>query len=159
MPRLTFSTVVDAPREAVWAWYDDVLTLPRITPPTTRVRLLTPPEPMRPGVRYLLEVRQPPVPIPLRWETIIVEHRPPEVFVDEQGKVGPFAHWRHEHQFEAMPDGRTLLRDTVIYDPPLGILGRIADALFIKRQLTAMFAYRHQKTREAFTVRPVPQLE
>jgi ligand-binding SRPBCC domain-containing protein len=156
MPRLEFEVVVDAPREAVWAFYDDVLTLPRITPPSTRVRLLTPPEPMREGARYMLQVIQPPLPLPVRWETVIVEYRAPELFVDEQGAVGPFSYWRHEHHFEEMPGGdRTLLRDRVTYDPPMGVLGFVADELFLRRQFTAMFRYHHKKTQEAFPSRRV----
>ena len=149
MPRLEFSTVIDAPRDAVWAFYDDVKTLPKITPPTTFVRLLTPPVPMSKGARFMLQIIQPPLPIPLKWETLIVEYQPPERFVDEQGKVGPFAYWRHEHRFEVVDDNRTRLIDRITYDPPFGLLGFIADQLFIRWQLTAMFGYRHRKTREA----------
>lgn len=104
---------------------------------------------MRTGAAYRLHVLQPPIPFPMPWDTIITEHMPPGRFVDIQGADGPFAYWRHEHGFEALPDGRTRIRDTVTYAPPLGLLGWIADRLFIERQLRAMFRYRHEKTREA----------
>ena len=82
----------------------------------------------------------------MRWETIITVHQPLHLFVDEQGK-GPFAYWRHEHYFDPLPDGATRLRDVIEYQPPFGILGRLADHLFIRRQLVALFAYRHEVTR------------
>ncbi|MBC8102973.1 MAG: SRPBCC family protein, partial [Cytophagales bacterium] len=138
MPRLEFAAEIDAPLETVWAFYDTVESLPKVTPPQTRVRIEGKPGVMTKGVRFTLVIQQPPVFVPLRWETVITAHEPPHRFVDEQGK-GPFAYWHHEHAFEATPRGRTLLRDTVTYTPPLGPLGVIADWLFIRRQLTAMF--------------------
>jgi ligand-binding SRPBCC domain-containing protein len=149
MSQLKFAAEIDAPLEAVWAFYDDIAALPLVTPPSTRVRRIGGgPEPSRltVGARFLLVVRQPPIFVPLRWETIITAHEPPFRFVDEQG-VGPFAFWRHEHVFSRTRRGRTLLQDTVTYTPPFGPLGWVADRLFLRRQLTAMFRFRHQATR------------
>jgi ligand-binding SRPBCC domain-containing protein len=146
MPRLEFSAEIEAPLETVWAFHDTVESMPKITPPQTKVRIEGKPGPMAKGVRFTLVIRQPPIFFPLRWETIITEYEPPYRFVDEQGK-GPFAFWRHEHIFERAPGNRTLLRDVVTYVPPFGLLGNIADTLFIRRQLNAMFAYRHAQTR------------
>lgn len=148
MPRLEFSVELNAPQQAVWDFYDTVQTLPRITPPATRVRVVNPPAQMERGSRFFLIVRQPPIFVPLRWETIITERDPPRLFVDEQGK-GPFAYWRHEHHFESLAFDRTRLRDVVTYTPPFWFLGAIADRLFIRRQLTALFAFRHEATRRA----------
>ena len=148
MPRLEFSADIAAPLERVWAFYDSVETLPKITPPSTKVTLIGAPEKMQAGVRFTLVVRQPPVFVPLRWETIITEHNPPHRFVDEQGK-GPFASWRHEHNFTVIGQNQTRITDIVTYTPPFWIFGQIADALFIRRQLTAMFAYRYEQTRKA----------
>jgi ligand-binding SRPBCC domain-containing protein len=147
MPRLEFAAEIDAPLEKVWAFHDTVESMPKITPPQTKVRIEGIPGAMAKGVRFTLVIRQPPIFIPLRWETIITEYEPPYRFVDEQGK-GPFAFWRHEHLFEHAARGRTLLRDIVTYTPPFGPLGTIADFLFIRRQLNAMFLYRHTRTRQ-----------
>ena len=148
MPRLEFVSVIHAPRARVWDFYDTVDNLPRITPPSTKVRVVDPPARMEAGIRFTLIVRQPPVFVPLAWETIVTRREPPVVWVDEQGR-GPFAYWHHEHHFDDLGDGTTRLRDEVTYRPPLGPLGTLADWLFIRRQLTALFAYRHQATREA----------
>lgn len=148
MPTLTFSADIAAPLETVWAFYDGVETLPKITPPSTKVTLIGAPDKMQKGSRFTLVVRQPPIFIPLRWETIITEHDPPRRFVDEQGK-GPFAHWHHEHKFDAIGPNQTRITDIITYTPPFWIFGQIADALFIRRQLTAMFAYRYEQTRKA----------
>ncbi len=147
MPTLEFTVEINAPLVRVWRFYDTLDGLLKVTPPETKVKILDPPSAIEQGARFTLVVRQPPLFVPLRWETIITEHRPPELFVDEQGR-GPFARWHHEHRFEALPECRTRLTDTITYTPPFGPLGKIADRLFIHAQLTKMFAYRHQKTRE-----------
>lgn len=149
MPRVEYILDIQAPLEKVWAFYDTIDSLIAVTPPATKVTVKDPPERMHEGATFTLIVRQPPIFVPLRWVTVISRREPPFCFVDEQVKgKGPFASWRHEHLFEAINDTQTRLRDIVTYTPPLGILGRIADALFIRRQLNQMFAYRHKITRE-----------
>jgi len=151
MPTLTFTADFAAPLEHVWELYDNLDTLIAVTPPTTKVRIENPPAKITAGSRFTLVVSQPPIYVPLKWETVIVDHEPPRRFVDEQGRFGPFAHWHHEHRFDPLSvelGGGTRLTDIVTYVPPFGILGKIADALFIRRQLVEMFAFRHKKTRE-----------
>ena len=147
MQHLRFTADFDAPLQTVWDFYDDVDTLLKITPPQSKVEVKNAPPKIKKGSRFTLIVRQPPIFIPLAWETIITVHDAPTLFIDEQGR-GPFAYWHHEHYFESLPNSRTRLTDTLSYLPPLGILGTMANALFIRSQLNAMFAYRHQKTRE-----------
>lgn len=69
-----------------------------------------------------------------RLTSRIVEFDKPKLFVDEMTK-GVFASMRHVHEFEAR-NKRTLMRDTVTWKSPLGILGVIADILFLKRYMT-----------------------
>lgn len=52
--------------------------------------------------------------IPMRWRTKITRWNPPYEFVDEQLK-GPYRAWIHQHTFEEMGDGQTLMRDRVCY--------------------------------------------
>jgi ligand-binding SRPBCC domain-containing protein len=54
----------------------------------------------------------------------------PGMFVDEMQR-GAFKRLRHLHLFE-VKDGGTLMRDELSFASPLGILGRIVDALFLK---------------------------
>lgn len=150
MPTLTFQTELAVSQEALWEFHNSPSALTRITPPGTRVRLLDPPKELGPGVAFTLVVSQPPVFVPLRWRCEFTVHEPPLRFVDRQVPgQGPFAHWEHEHRFESLGESRSRLTDTITYTPPLGPLGRLADALFLRRQLTQMFTWRHRVTREA----------
>jgi ligand-binding SRPBCC domain-containing protein len=161
MPTLQFAIVLAAPLDAVWAFHQDVSrALPALSPPGTDVRVVSADLPARVGQRVEVVARGP-LRLSIRMVARIVEFRPPAdpptpgsgsarsaLFVDEQ-EAGPFAAWRHEHRFEGVDDRTTRLTDRVTYRAPLGPLGWIADRLFVRRQLVAMFAYRHSATRRA----------
>jgi ligand-binding SRPBCC domain-containing protein len=63
----------------------------------------------------------------------IVEVDAPRRFVDELVRSA-FKRLRHEHDFEER-DGGTLMRDTLEWTSPFGILGRIADTLFVRKHM------------------------
>lgn len=60
---------------------------------------------------------------------------------------GAFRSFRHEHRFEAGGAG-TLMRDTFFYVSPLGIVGRLADELFLKRYMRRLLEERNAVIRE-----------
>jgi ligand-binding SRPBCC domain-containing protein len=97
------------------------------------------PEGMRDGALISYRVRIGPVPI--RWQTRIERWSPGEGFVDSQLR-GPYHCWWHEHRFVADGPTRTVMEDSVLYTPPLGLLGRIAHFLFIRSELHGIFAHR-----------------
>lgn len=86
--------------------------------------------------------------IPLKWVTEIKYVHENKFFVDEQ-RFGPYAMWHHEHHFEQTENG-ILMTDIVSYQLPLGILGRLAHVLFVKRQLEGIFDYRLKVVDEIF---------
>ncbi len=56
---------------------------------------------------------------------------------------GAFAWMAHDHFFDAAPDGGTVLRDEFRFAAPLGILGRIAERLVLRRYMTRFLAARN----------------
>lgn len=76
-----------------------------------------------------------------RLTSKIVACERPRMFVDEMQR-GAFARWRHTHRFAQAEDGTTRIIDEVDYASPLGLLGKIADALFLKNYMTR-FLIRH----------------
>jgi hypothetical protein len=72
----------------------------------------------------------------------IIELEPPRRFVDEMVR-GAFRWLRHEHEFHIHARG-TLMRDVIQWRSPLGFLGRIADALFIKRHMESFVRTKQQ---------------
>jgi ligand-binding SRPBCC domain-containing protein len=78
--------------------------------------------------------------IPLNWITEITHIKKNKYFVDEQ-RIGPYKMWHHEHIFEQKEDG-ILMTDIITYVPPMGVLGKIANFLFINKKVNNIFDYR-----------------
>jgi ligand-binding SRPBCC domain-containing protein len=70
----------------------------------------------------------------------------PDYFVDEMEK-GIFKSFKHEHIFQEM-EGVTLMIDIFDYESPLGILGRIADKLFLERYMKRLLEKRNETIKE-----------
>ncbi|MET0457761.1 MAG: SRPBCC family protein [Ilumatobacteraceae bacterium] len=66
----------------------------------------------------------------------------PDHFVDEQTK-GPFKTFWHRHEFRTV-DGGTELHDTVRFEAPLGVLGRIAERVVLRRYMPHLIDVRNQ---------------
>jgi uncharacterized protein (TIGR01777 family) len=86
--------------------------------------------------------------VPIAWRSRIVDWRPGERFVDQQER-GPYRSWYHEHSFRAVGSS-TLMQDCVYYAPPLSLLGRLANRLFIVPTLQRIFRYRADVIRLRF---------
>lgn len=141
--RLERTQQIQRPLDAVFSFFADATNLEAITPRFLRFRILSPtPVEMRAGARidYAMSLFG----MPVRWRTRITEWEPGVRFVDEQ-EAGPYAVWRHTHEFE--PQGEaTLVRDVVDYAVPLGPLGALAHLLFVRRTLGRIFDFRRDVT-------------
>lgn len=86
--------------------------------------------------------------IPMRWKTIISQVEDYKSFTDFQ-KEGPYKHWNHFHEFISNENG-VLMKDTVDYELPLGILGKIVHQVFVKEKLKSIFDYRYRVLNDLF---------
>jgi ligand-binding SRPBCC domain-containing protein len=146
MHRLTTSLLVARPLDETFAFFADAANLQRITPPWLDFRIVTPlPVEMREGavIDYRIRMRG----LPMQWRSAITLWAPPYRFIDEQVK-GPYRSWRHTHGFREVPGG-TEVSDTVDYLVPGGPL---VNALFVRRELDAIFRHRQQATLDVFGV-------
>ena len=136
--------LVRGPVGEVFAFFSQARNLERITPPWLRFEVLTPdPIAMSAGtlIDYRLRVRG----VPLRWVSRIEEWEHERAFVDRQLR-GPYRLWHHRHEFVACGEG-TVVRDRVRYALPLGRLGALAHAAFVRRDLERIFDYRRAAVR------------
>jgi ligand-binding SRPBCC domain-containing protein len=58
--------------------------------------------------------------------------------------AGAFRRIDHDHFFEAIPNGCTMVRDMFDYEAPLGVLGLLADRLFLERYMRGLLEARNQ---------------
>ncbi|MEZ4740379.1 MAG: SRPBCC family protein [Flavobacteriales bacterium] len=136
-----------------WAFFSSPRNLGVITPPEMGFVIREPfdNEPAHAGQLISYTVR-PVLGIPLEWVTLIEAVEAPYRFVDKQLK-GPYKRWWHEHTFEEQ-EGGVLMKDRVEYELPLGHLGALAEPLFIRGRLNAIFDFRNRKLLELFPPSP-----
>jgi uncharacterized protein len=132
---LVYSSVVDAPRDEVFAWHTRPGAFTRLSPPWSPLRLVTESDSLKDGRATLA------LPGGLRW---VAEHQPdffdpPRRFVDTIGSDGLASlpariavRWRHTHEFDDVTPGRTRVTDRV--DTPVP-----------GSALRPMFDYRHRQ--------------
>lgn len=132
---LIYSSVIDAPRDEVFAWHTRPGAFARLSPPWSPMRLISEADSLKDG-RAVLGL-----PGGLRW---VAQHQadsydPPQRFVDVLSSDGLpslppriIGYWRHTHDFEEVGDGQTRVIDRV--DTPVP-----------ERALRKMFVYRHRQ--------------
>jgi len=76
----------------------------------------------------------------------VVEFDRPRLFVDEMID-GRFASFRHVHEFFAGDTG-TVMRDTLEWRSPFGVLGRLIDKLLVGPHLQNLVTKRNAKLKE-----------
>lgn len=145
MHRLERRQRLNRPADEVFSFFARAHNLERITPSWLRFEVrATEPAQIQEGavIHYRLRLHR----VPLRWTSRIEEWAPDRGFVDRQVR-GPYRVWHHRHTFSADGDG-TIIGDEVHYALPMGRLGDLAHALFVRRDLERIFDYRHAAVRD-----------
>ena len=76
-----------------------------------------------------------------RMTSVVFDVDHPRRFRDRQVR-GPFGSFLHTHEFEPV-DGGTLMRDTIRFRSPFGPLGRLVDAVVMRRHLIRVITERN----------------
>ncbi|WP_333820689.1 SRPBCC family protein [Ohtaekwangia sp.] len=125
-----------------WEFFATPRNLEKITPSRQRFTILSISggEKMYAGQIICYRIRIFPL-IEVYWTTEITHVHEPFYFADDQ-RFGPYAMWHHQHRFKEVPGG-VEMTDEVHYAIPLGFIGRLANALFVARELKTIFDYRY----------------
>ncbi|MCA9135518.1 MAG: TIGR01777 family oxidoreductase [Planctomycetales bacterium] len=131
--------------ESAFAYHEHPGALERLIPPWKNVVIESSDHSLKPGSVVVLKLKVGPTAV--RWVAEHTQYEPPSLFVDVQ-RSGPFSQWVHHHQFEGTDHVGCVLRDSVSYRLPFGLLGNFFGASRVKKELETMFAYRHRVTRD-----------
>lgn len=132
---IEYESVVDHPRDEVFAWHTRPGAMPRLVPPWQPMTVVAETSSLADGQAVLG------LPGGLRWiaQHVGSEYDPPHRFVDELSSAGPrswppriIGHWRHTHDFDEAGPDRTRVYDRV--DVPLPAAA-----------LRSTFVYRHRQ--------------
>ncbi|WP_433566585.1 TIGR01777 family oxidoreductase [Nocardia sp. CA-151230] len=143
---IEWSSVITAPRDEVFAWFQRPGAFTRLSPPWSPVRLVSETTSLSDGRAELA------LPAGLRW---IAQHRaaeydPPRRFVDEavggslSAAPSKLLPWTHTHEFEAVDERSTRVLDRVDTPVPAAALRSIF--AYRSRQLSGDLAA-HQEAR------------
>ena len=130
---------INKPLEVVFEFFSKPENLEMITPKSLSFNILTPtPIKMEKGslIDYTIRLFG----ISIHWRTLISDYEPPFRFVDQQIK-GPYTFWHHTHTFKLVEGGVEII-DQVKYSLPLGWLGTLAHAIWVRKDLEKIFEYR-----------------
>lgn len=135
--------------DTAWAFFSSPQNLSKITPKDMGFTVLSnyKNEPIFEGMVIDYTV-SPLLKIPLKWRTRIVQVDPYKSFTDFQ-ENGPYKYWNHFHEFIVNQKG-VLMKDTVEYELPLGILGALAHQVLVKNKLSQIFNYRYNVLEKMF---------
>lgn len=142
MLNFEYSSLINAPVEIVWNFYERKDILQLLTPPWQPVEIVR-----REGgldVGAITEFRILLGPIPIPWIARHIECEKHKLFTDQQIE-GPMQFWIHRHQFSS-ENNQTRLTDSINYEIPGGLLAELLLAWWVDSRLKDMFQYRHQVT-------------
>lgn len=146
----TLKTVQRLPlsMQEAWDFFSSPKNLAAITPTEMGFIIRSEiPEKMYSGL-FIHYTVKPLMGIPTKWVTEITHVNEPHFFVDEQ-RQGPYAVWHHQHHFRAV-EGGVEMTDIIDYRVPFGVLGKLANDLFVRKKVESIFAYRRKKLIELF---------
>lgn len=147
--QLITTQFIPASIDEVWDFISSPSNLKEITPDYMGFEMTSGQlkKKMYPGMIITYKVK-PLLGIPMNWVSEITHVEEKKYFVDEQ-RIGPYAMWHHEHMIEPHEQG-VMMTDIVSYKPPLGFFGRLANWMFIRRQLEGIFEYRRKVLERIF---------
>src|SRR5258708_36396281 len=122
MPQITIETKINAPAEACFDLMRDIRIHTETTAQTNEKAIAGVTD-GKIGLGQTVTFEGTHFGIRQRLTVKVVEFDRPQLFVDEMTE-GSFRSFRHVHEFFPQ-DGGTLMRDTLLWTSPVGIVGKI----------------------------------
>ena len=137
-----------------WKFFSSPHNLSHITPKEMKftVQSNLPEESIYAGMIINYKV-SPLLGIPMLWQTRITQVDEGNSFTDIQQR-GPYKLWNHFHEFIPNKYG-VLMKDTVDYELPWGLIGSIVHSLLVRKKLNNIFDYRYQVLETLFNTQKI----
>ncbi len=136
-------------RKKAWEFFSSPNNLRTITPPELDLLILT--KLNGGGIYEGMEIEytvRPVLGIRVKWKTEICKVKDQEYFMDKQVR-GPYKVWEHTHSFIETSAG-VMMIDIVNYELPLGVLGKLAEKLYVNKKIESIFDYRKEVLEKLF---------
>ncbi len=143
--RFEFITRIAAPVEKVFAFHEREDIFAYLIPPWQKVQMVSREGGLEVGARLVFKVFA--GPISITWVAVHTEFVRNRLFVDEQER-GPFAYWKHRHEFSSDGDG-SVLADRIEFRLKGGPVVDVLFGWLVRFQLLLMFRHRHAVTKRS----------
>lgn len=141
MPTIVLETIINAPAETCFDLMRDIRLHTKTTAKTEERAIAGVTDGMI-GLGQTVTFEGKHLGFRQRMTVCVVEFDRPRLFVDEMTE-GNFKSFRHTHEF--LPhDDRTLMRDTIAWTSPFGVLGKLVDHLVLERHLRTLVTNRNE---------------
>src|SRR5450755_1954682 len=135
MAHFEHSSIIPGKRNQVFEYVSNINSLPEIMSADYKIEATSPVGKLKVGSEYEIKITR--MGISVAWN-IVIEDIVVNEFVRDRQSRGPFALWIHTQKFEDHGES-TLLTDIIEYDVPFGLLGKLADDIFVRRDLENIF--------------------
>ena len=135
--------------ETAWQFFSSPNNLSKITPPDMNFTVLSDVDNQEIFEGMIIDYTVSPIlNIQMKWKTRISQVDEEKSFTDFQ-ENGPYKYWNHYHEFIPNEKG-VLIKDTVDYELPFGVLGDIAHSIFVHKKLVTIFDFRYTVLEKMF---------
>lgn len=134
--------------EEAWEFFSNPANLNEITPEHMHFKITSDiSSGFYPGMIITYKIK-PFLGITMNWVTEISQVKDKQYFIDNQ-LSGPYKYWHHQHHFRATENG-VEMTDILHYAAPFGLIGKLAEWLFVNRQVQHIFSFRKEKLATLF---------
>jgi ribosome-associated toxin RatA of RatAB toxin-antitoxin module len=147
MAHVQFSSVIPVSKNDLFDFLSDYRKRPRIMPTDIQLELTSVPLELKTGTHYDFKMTRYGLSYAFPVE---IEFCEPKNKIVEKSNSYFFAEWTNTIIFEEHSEDSTLLTTIIDYKMPYGILGTLADDLFVRNDLTRILHFSHNKIKSFF---------
>ncbi|MBX3113289.1 MAG: SRPBCC family protein [Fimbriimonadaceae bacterium] len=138
-----YETRIQCPVQKLWDFHSNADALKILTPADTEIKVISTNNTVREGAVHTIKAKQ--FGLWMTWKVQIKNVQAPYGFTDVALKC-PMKSWTHKHEF-IDDEGDSILRDTITYEPPGGLIRKMINAMMVEDRVDALFKYRHHTAR------------
>lgn len=147
MAHVQYSSVIPVSKNDLFDFLSDYRKRPRIMPPDISLELTSVPGELKTGTSYDFKITRYGMSYAF---SVIIESCEKGSIIVEKAQTTFFSEWTNTIMFEEHGENSTLLTSIMDYKLPYGVLGTLADDLFVKGDLSRILTYSHNKIKSFF---------
>lgn len=148
MAHVQHSSVIPIHKHDLYEFLSDYRKRTRIMPPDIVLELTSLPLDLKKGAEHEFKLTR----FGLSYSlSLIVESCEQDQSIIERAQFSYFEEWVNSIRFEDHGEKATLLTNAIDYKIPFGVLGALADDLFIKKDMQRILEFSHNKIKSFFT--------